>query len=106
MIHSYSFSFHPLTQGTLLLDTLKQIKSNKASGFDGQPSRLMRIGTATPSRTLLPMNNQAISESPFPVDPEKAEVTPVFKKDDRIKRNIDLSVCICLCLKTIPVYYV
>ncbi len=40
------------------------------------------LGAATLSRTLLPTMNQAISESSFHVDPKKAEVTPVLKKDD------------------------
>ena len=38
-------------------------------------------------RTLLPIINQAISESSFPVDLQKAEVTPPFKNDDRMNKE-------------------
>ena len=98
--HRCKFRFSPWTQETLL----EQIKTKTSSSFDAQPPRLIRIWAATLSRTLLPIINQGISESSFPADLEKAEATPVSKKDDKMDKEKYRPVSVLPCFSKLYEY--
>ncbi len=70
----------------VLFKKLTSLKSNKACGFDGQPPNLIKIGAPVLKNTLLPIVNQSIASCNFPIDLRMAEVSPIFKKDDRMNK--------------------
>ncbi len=47
----------------------------------------IKIGAPVLKNTLLPIVNQSIASSNFPSDLKMAEVSPIFKKDDRINKE-------------------
>ncbi len=80
------FEFQLVTNEALC-NKMKCLKSNKACGFDGQPPRLIKLGAPVLSLSMLPIVNLSISTSIFPCELKKAEISPVFKKDDRMNKE-------------------
>ncbi len=64
---------------------MSSLNSSKACGYDGQPPRLPKLGAPILSFILLPILNNAIEQNVFPTHLKYAEVTPLFRKDDRFK---------------------
>ncbi len=81
-----NFEFHTITN-EVLYNKMKCLKSNKACGFDGQPPRLIKLGAPVLSMSMLPIVNSSISMCSFPSNLKKAEISPVFKKDDRMNKE-------------------
>ncbi len=81
-----NFEFHAVNSD-VLFKKLISVKSNKACGFDGQPPKLINIGAPALKNTLLPIVNQSIASCNFPSDLNMAEVSPIFKKDNRMKKE-------------------
>ncbi len=66
---------------------LKQLDVKKSTGFDNIPAKLLRIGAKPLTPSLTSVVNQSISKAIVPSDMKKAEVSPVFKKDDRLNKT-------------------
>ncbi len=86
VVSDSNFEFHSVNID-VLFKKLTSLESNKASGFDGQPPKLMKIGAPVLKNTLLPILNQSIASCKFPSDLKMAEMSPVFKKDDRMNKE-------------------
>ncbi len=81
-----NFEFHAVNS-EVFFKKLPSLKCNKACGFDGQPPKLIKIGVPVLMNTLLTIVNQSIASCNFPSDLKMAEVSPIFKKDDRMNKK-------------------
>ncbi len=63
---------------------LSSLNTRKASGYDQQPPRLLKLSAPILSYTLLPIINNAFEYNVFPSDIKHAKVSPLFKKDDKM----------------------
>ncbi len=87
LIYSDSnYEFHAVNSD-VLFKKLTSLKSNEACGFDEQPPKLINIGALVLKNILLPIVNQSIASCNFPSDLKMAQVSPIFKKDDRMDKE-------------------
>ena len=66
---------------------LKNIKGNKATGFDDIPPRLVKAGASVLAYTFLPVINSGMKCNQFPNDLKCGDITPIFKKDDPLNKE-------------------
>ena len=66
---------------------LIKLKTNKASGYDMIPAKLLRDGADHISRSLTPIINMSITSACFPDCLKLAEVSPAYKKSDRTDKK-------------------
>ena len=67
----------------MVLKALKTMKSNKATGPDGIPCRILKIAAEILSPSLTLLFNRSISTGIYPDDWKMARVTPIFKDGAR-----------------------
>ena len=70
-----------------VIKVIKSLSTNKAAGYDEIPTRFIKqIGTklAEPLTLLL---NQCILEKSFPVGMKRANITPLYKKKDKLNKD-------------------
>ena len=72
------FNFKCVTSDYILC-LLNKLNARKATGFDNIPPKLLRLGSDIPLTVLI---NSSITTSSFPVMLKRAEVTPIYKKND------------------------
>ena len=75
------FEFSNVTYDQVLLK-LKSLKVNKSQGYDLIPAKLVKIGADVLALNLTSLINQSIVSITYPNDLKRAEVSPLFKKDD------------------------
>ena len=80
------FHFSPIEQ-TVTRKKLKQLKTNKSSGFDNISPKFLKLGADYLSYSLTPIINNSIHTSIYPDYTKRAEVTPLFKKSDRLAKE-------------------
>ena len=66
---------------------LKNFNPRKATGFDNIPGKLLRLGHQELSRPLTYLINVSISQNVFPDEMKCAEVSPIFKKNDKLNKK-------------------
>ena len=66
---------------------LKKFNPRKATGFDEIPGKLLRLAYRELSSPLTFLINESISQNIFPDDMKCAEVSPIFKKDDKLNKK-------------------
>ncbi len=66
---------------------LKNLNPKKAVGHDRIPPKLLKLGADNLCRPIQYMVNRSISDQIFPDSAKKAEVTPIFKKNDNLDKN-------------------
>ena len=66
---------------------LKDIKIDKAGGFDNISPKFLKIGAKSLSTTLTPIINHSIETINFPDHAKKAEVSPLYKKSDQLDKG-------------------
>ena len=67
---------------------LKQVKVNKATGYDGIPAKMIQMCDEDLCGILTEIINECFDMSIYPDDMKRAEVSPLFKKaDDMDKSN-------------------
>ncbi len=76
---------------------MSSLNSIKACAYDGQPPLLHELGASILSFTLLPILNNAIEHNVFPTDLKYAEVTPLFKKDDKMNKEKYRAISVLVC---------
>jgi hypothetical protein len=82
-----SFAFKAVSP-SVIRAKLKNINSNKSTGYDDIPGKLLRIAHNELAMPLTYLLNSCICHSVFPDTMKPAEVSPVFKKSDRLcKKN-------------------
>ena len=76
----------PVTQGQVLV-ALESLNTNKATGCDGIPAKVMKIGAKELSQPLTDLFNSCIHNSVWPSDWKHGDWTPVHKKDDKYSKE-------------------
>ena len=90
------FKFSHVTEVDIF-KKLSTLNSRKASGYDEQPPHLLKLGAPILSYTLLPIVNNAFAYNVFPSDLKHAEVSPLFKKDDKMNEDKYRPVSVLVC---------
>jgi hypothetical protein len=62
---------------------LESINSNKATGLDGIPGRILKLSADVVSPSLTKIFNQCLIQGVYPDDWKIAKVVPVFKNGAR-----------------------
>lgn len=81
-----------------VMKLLEKLKPSKAPGPDGIPNRLLKELAQELAGPLTLLFNQSIKEGEVPKDWKKANIAPIYKKDDKHKasnyRPVSLT-CVC-----------
>jgi hypothetical protein len=80
------FKFNEVSLHTIEQMLLK-LNPKKSAGFDQIPPKLFKVGAKSISPHLTLLVNSSIQTSEFPHILKLAEVSPVYKKEDNMKRN-------------------
>ncbi len=79
---------------------LSRLNTAKASGPDGIPNHILKELAPELSRVLTPLFNQTLSTGQLPDDWKRANVSPIFKKDDKhLASNYRPVSLTCVCSK-------
>ena len=81
-----SFSFH-LVDSKTVMGYLKSFNPRKATGFDNIPGKLLRLAHQELSTPLTYLINASIAQNVFPDQMKCAEVSPIFKKNDKLNKK-------------------
>ena len=81
-----NFDFHSVDANDVMI-ILKNINPTKATGYDLIPGKLIRIAHRELSASLCHIINTSINSRSFPVIMKCAEVSPVYKNTDNLKKN-------------------
>ena len=95
-----SFSFHCINPETVLVK-LKCINSKKATGFDNIPGKLIRLAHRELASPLSKLINGCILSNSFPGIMKCAELSPVYKKQDKLQKGNYRPVSILTCISKI-----
>ena len=76
------FSFQPVTED-FVIDTIKRLKPNKATGLDKISARLLKDSGQIITPTLTSLFNRSLQTGTFPSIWKKARVVPLHKEGDK-----------------------
>ena len=76
----------PIEQGQVLA-VLESLNTNKATGCDGIPAKVTKIGGEELSQPLTTLFNSCIRNSIWPSAWKRGVWTPVYKKDDKYSKE-------------------
>lgn len=81
-----AFTFRFVTKKEII-KTIRSLSSRKAAGFDEIPAQLIkRIGPEL-AESLTFLINRCILEKTFPAQMKKANITPLYKKKDKLNKD-------------------
>ena len=84
---------------------IKKMKDNKSSGVDGIPPKLLKEIVEQISTPLTKVFNLSLEEGIVPAERKEANITPLFKKGSRNKkenyRPVSLTSVVCKLLETL-----
>lgn len=83
---SSRFNFSPITP-EIFEKQLKSIPSKKAVGSDGIGADFFKMGLEEIGAFYSSMFNMCIEKCQFPCDLKRADINPVYKKDDNLDKN-------------------
>ena len=83
---SNNFEFHTVSD-TLIKKKLKNINIRKATGYDNIPGKLLKLGSNELCLPIANLINACLSKHVFPGNMKCAEVSPIYKKDDKLNKN-------------------
>ena len=66
---------------------IQNLPTNKASGLDGIPARLLKLCAPTVAKPLAHIFNLSINHGVLPIDWKNARVTPIYKEGSRASFN-------------------
>jgi len=75
-----------VTQGQVKT-VLESLDTNKATGCDGIPTKIMKIGAEELSQPLANLFNSCIRKRAWPRDWKRGDWTPIYKKDDKCSKE-------------------
>ena len=70
-----------------MLSKLKQLNTRKACGYDYIPAKLLKLGAPAIHISLTSIINFSIESSIYPNDNKKAEISPLYKKNDNLVKT-------------------
>ena len=81
------FEFHHVSQDTVH-KMLNKLKTSKATGFDELPPKVIKMCSTELTPMLTDLINTSIDNKQFPDEMKKAEISPIYKKEnDMLKDN-------------------
>ena len=80
------FDFNPITKDSFR-KYIAQLRPNKAAGFDGLRSNYIKSSGDHFADTLCSLFNRCIASSTFPSAMKLAEISPIFKKCDNLRKE-------------------
>lgn len=83
---SHTFNFEQVTTDNVT-NKLKNLKINKSAGVDNIPPKLLKLVATELSPSLTAIINMGLKTSTFPEDLKKAQVTPIYKKNDALAKS-------------------
>lgn len=86
IMNTGTFDFHPVSHHEVY-KKLKKLNSKKATGYDQIPPRMLKIAAVPICSHITPMINTSFSVCNFPEPLKFANVSPVFKKEDNLKKE-------------------
>lgn len=75
------------TNTTQVLCALESLKTNKATGNDAIPAKVLKLGTKKLAILLTKLHNSCISSGKWPSEWKRGEWIPAFKKDDPLDKE-------------------
>jgi hypothetical protein len=78
------FTFHSVSYENIKL-YLNKMKTNKATGWDLLPSRLLKIGSNVLCNSICDMINMSFTTCSFPNSLKCAEISPILKKGNALE---------------------
>ena len=85
-INAPKFQFEPVTVSEVNT-LLKNINCSKPSGHDCIPPKAVKVCHRELAPSVATLINISLAECQFPSDMKKCEITPVFKKNDLMKKE-------------------
>ena len=79
---SRNLEVKPITQGQVLA-ALESLNTNKATGYDNIPAKVLKIAADELAKPLTTLFNSSIRNCVWPRDWKHRVWTPVYKKDDK-----------------------
>lgn len=93
-------SFREVTERDLR-KIIKKLSSKKASGYDEIPMKFIKLTSSSLLRPLTKIINQCIRQKVFPDRMKMSNITPLFKKKDKLNKDNYRSVNILIALSKI-----
>ena len=80
---------------------IKNLSTKKASGYDEIPVKLIKMTNRQICKPLTMIINMCISQQIFPDNMKKANITPLYKKKDKLDKNNYRSVNLLIALSKV-----
>ena len=94
------FEFMPVSTSDVHR-VLSHLPTNKASGYDEIPVTYLRNLSSTIVQPLTLVINQCIGEGHFPCDMKRANISPLYKKKDKMSKDNYRSIHILPCISKV-----
>ncbi len=94
------FSFSKVSLASIQ-KRLCKLKTRKATGYDGVPPKLLKAGASALCYPLHYLVNKCIELSLFPSALKRAEIMPLYKKGDNLKKENYRPVSVLSCVSKI-----
>jgi hypothetical protein len=95
-----SFCFSKVSVGDIC-KRLRQLKTRKSPGYDNIPPKLLKLGANVLCYPLQHIVNTCIELSVFPTALKKAEIIPIYKKGDSLKKENYRPISVLSCVSKI-----
>ena len=97
---SKNFSFENITPPEIEKEIL-ELNPKKAAGSDSIPPKILKDGIGVIKSPLTQLFNISVEECHFPLDLKKANVAPLFKKDDNTNKENYRPISILPCISKV-----
>ena len=100
IVAGHSFKFSPVNSD-YVLKKLSSINTKKSMGHDQLPPKMIKLGAEYLCKPITSLINMSFETSVYPHDLKAAEVTPIFKKCDRMNKENYRPVSVLPCLSKV-----
>ena len=90
----------PVTQGQVKT-VLESLDTNKGTGCDGIPAKIMKIGAEELSQPLTNLFNSCIRKRVWPSDWKRGDCTPVYKNDHKCAKENYRPITVLPCVEKV-----
>lgn len=97
MSSTKQFSFQHTNPATIF-KSISNIDPKKSTGVDTIPAKLIKLSAHILSQELSPIFNETIDKCSFPLSFKRADVSPVFKKEDSLSKTNYRPISLLPCL--------
>lgn len=98
--NSQNFTFTPVTERDVIR-VIRSLSSKKAAGYDEIPIKIIKMVCFEIAKPMMQITNQCIRQQRFPEGMKKANITPLYKKKDKLCKENYRSVNLLVALSKI-----